>query len=79
MTRALAWKPRWASIRRTNSSAVSTLEDSRAPDRMVPALPEPGDWIWGMPEFGDSTNRLLPSRSRPAGLAKVAIASWSMT
>ena len=30
MVRAFTWKPRWAMIRRVNSRATSTLDDSRA-------------------------------------------------
>ena len=37
MTRELAWKPRWASIRLTNSLAMSTLLFSSVPARTMPA------------------------------------------
>ena len=36
MIRELAWKPRWASIRLTNSEAISTLLFSREPARTEP-------------------------------------------
>src|SRR3954453_543939 len=72
MTRELAWKPRWAVIMLVNVDARSTLDISTAPAVVVPRPSTPGVLTVFGPELADVTQRLPPSRSRPAAFENVA-------
>ncbi len=54
MVLALAWKFRCAVIRLINCSVRSTLESSREPELINPALPSPGALIIPCPDEKDS-------------------------
>src|SRR5207245_11065891 len=74
MTREFAWKPRSAMIMFVNSWARSTLDISSAPADSDPLDPTPGTPTRGTPEAIDEELEESPTRTRPAGLAKVAVA-----
>ncbi len=77
MTRELAWKPRCASIRLTNSRAMSTLLFSSWPARTEPAPAALAVVAIASSELGDSTNIVSPLRTRPPSLLNMLIRSVS--
>ena len=67
MVLALAWKFRWAMIKPTNSSEISTLESSKADDRIWPNAPVLAEPTVATPESNDSPQPVLPSGVNPSG------------
>ena len=78
MMRELAWKPRCASIRFTNSREMSTLLFSSLPARTEPAPAALAVVVIGSSEFGEPTNRVSPTRCRPASLVNIVSRSCAI-
>ena len=71
-----AWKLRWAAIRPTSSSVMSTFDPSIMPDISEPAPFSPELAKVGSPDRPVACQLLLPIWRRPAAFEKLTIATW---